>query len=357
MQKKLRNILWIAGLLIILFLGGWHWYQNRITISVIIPVYNAEKYLEQCLDSVFEQSGTFEIIAVNDGSTDGSLGILQKYAKKHSNLKIVNQKNKGIAGARNTGIEHATGKYITFVDDDDWIEPDAFKLAVPYLKDEKPDVLLTNFYDVYDKEWVRQTRGEKAAQLVSNINRYPNRSLEKLSLFSPFYAKDAYSDLFYDEGGVRARFFLRDFINKYHITFNNGIGEDISFVFKAYAHNPLVSVMNIPVYDYRNRADSVSKSARILKESRQTLAEFQKSDEYKSSGRRAQMLMKDYWLGLIFVGIANLQRHGAPYGAGAVEAYEAYRTFDMYNEQELKSCRNYKKIRAFLEQVKFNQPL
>lgn len=357
MAGKIKNMLWIAVALAAVSLAVWHWYRNRITISVIIPVYNAEKYLEKCLDSIFEQSGTFEVVAVNDGSADGSLNILEQYAKKHSNLKIITQKNQGIAGARNTGIKHASNKYITFVDDDDWIEPNAFKLAIPYLKKDRPDVLLTNFYDVYDKEWVRQTRGEKAAQFVSDDNRYPNRSLEKLSLFSPFYAKDAYSDLFYDEGGVRARFFLKDFVNKYGITFNNGIGEDISFVFKAYAHNPLISVMNIPIYDYRNRADSVSKSARILRESRQTLAEFQKSNEYKSSGRRTQMLMKDYWLGLIFVGIANLQRHGAPNGAGAVEAYEAYRTFDMYNAQELKSCRNYKKIRAFLEQVKFNQPL
>ncbi len=357
MAGKIKNILWVAFILVAATLATWHWYQNRITISVIIPVYNAEKYLKQCLDSIFEQSGTFEVIAVNDGSTDKSLDILQQYAQKHSNLKIIDQKNQGIAGARNTGIKHASNKYITFVDDDDWIEPDTFDLAIPYLKKDKPDVLLTNFYDVYDKEWVKQTKGEEAAKFVLDINRYPNRSLEKLALFSPFYAKDAYSDLFYDEGGVRARFFLRDFINKYNITFNNGIGEDISFVFKAYAHNPFIAVMNIPVYDYRNRADSVSKSARILKESRITLAEFQKSDEYKSAGRRAQMFMNDYWLGLIFVGISNLQRHGAPYGAGAVEAYEAYRTFDIYNAQELKSCRNYHKIRAFLEQVKFNQPL
>jgi len=357
MAGKFKNILWVVVAITVVLSAVWHWYQKRITISVIIPVYNAEKYLEKCLDSIFVQSGSFEVIAVNDGSTDGSLSILQKYAEKYSNLKIINQKNQGIAGARNTGIKNASYKYITFVDDDDWIEPNTFKLAIPYLKKDKPDVLLTNFYDVYDKEWVRQTRGEEAAKFVSDDNRYPNRSLEKLALFSPFYAKDAYSDLFYDEGGVRARFFLRDFINKYNITFNNGIGEDISFVFKAYAHNPLIAVMNIPVYDYRNRADSVSKSARILKESRLTLKEFQKSDEYRSSPRRTQMLMNDYWLGLIFVGISNLQRHGAPYGAGAVEAYEAYRTFDVYNAQELKSCRNYQKVRAFLEQVKFNQPL
>lgn len=357
MTYKLKNILWTVIALVIVSFAIWHWYMNRITISVIIPVYNAEKYLPKCLDSIFEQSGSFEVITVNDGSTDGSLDVLQQYAKKHSNLKIVNQKNQGIAGARNTGIKHATNKYITFIDDDDWIEPDTFKLAISYLKKDKPDVLLTNFYDVYDREWVRQTKGEKAAQVVPEITRYPNHSLDKLVLFSPFYAKDAHSDLYYEEGATRARFYLREFINKYHITFNDGIGEDNAFIFKTYLHNPFISIMNIPVYNYRNRIDSVSKSEKILKESRQTIVKFQQSEEYKSAPRRIQMFINDWWLFWVLVGISNLQRHGAPYGAGAVEAYEAYRTFDVYNAQELKSCRNYHKIRAFLEQVKFNQPL
>ena len=87
------------------------------TVSVIIPVYNVEKYLTKCLDSVVNQTYTnLEIICVNDGSPDNSAKILEAFAKKDSRIKIINQENKGLSGARNTGIESATGDYIVFLD-------------------------------------------------------------------------------------------------------------------------------------------------------------------------------------------------------------------------------------------------
>jgi glycosyltransferase involved in cell wall biosynthesis len=94
-------------------------------ISVIIPVYNVEKYLAQCLDSVINQTyKNIEIICVNDGSTDGSLKILEQYAAKDKRIKIISQKNAGLNGARNTGLRNATGTYITFIDSDDWMDLD-----------------------------------------------------------------------------------------------------------------------------------------------------------------------------------------------------------------------------------------
>jgi len=348
----------IAGFTFLILVGGFlYWQQNKISVSVIIPVYNAEKYLARCLDSILIQKGEFEIIAVNDGSTDSSLQILKKYAEKHPNLRVIDQKNQGVAGARNTGISHARYKYITFVDNDDWIEPDTFELAFKYLKKDKPDILLTGFYDVYDREWVRQTRGEEAAKEVPNESKYQNHSMDKLVLFSPFYVNDAYSDLFYEGGGVRVRFYLREFVNKYNISFNDGIGEDTSFIFKAYTHNPFISVMNIPVYNYRNRADSVSKSARVLKESIDTLKKFQQSDEYKNANRRMKMFITDNWLGITLVGVANLQRHGAPAGTGVYELNDALKLFNGYNKEELKAARNYQRIKNYLKQIGFNPAL
>lgn len=97
-------------------------------VSVIIPVYNVERYLEECLDSVFNQTYKhIEVIAINDGSTDNSLNILNEYSKKHSNLKVINQENQGQAAARNKGISEASGEYVHFLDSDDYLAPDTFE--------------------------------------------------------------------------------------------------------------------------------------------------------------------------------------------------------------------------------------
>jgi glycosyltransferase involved in cell wall biosynthesis len=96
--------------------------NNRPKISVIVPVYNVEKYLPQCLDSLILQVyDNLEIICVNDGSKDSSLKILQEYAKKDARIKVINQKNGGASVARNRGVKEATGEWISFVDSDDWI--------------------------------------------------------------------------------------------------------------------------------------------------------------------------------------------------------------------------------------------
>ena len=97
-------------------------------VSVIIPVYNVEKYLGECLDSVLRQTlRDIEIICVNDGSTDGSADILAEYAQKDSRIKIVTQPNGGLSAARNAGMDAATSKYIYFLDSDDWIVDDAME--------------------------------------------------------------------------------------------------------------------------------------------------------------------------------------------------------------------------------------
>lgn len=104
---------------------------ESVMISVILPVYNVEKYLRECLDSLLNQEyQNFELIAVNDGSTDNSLSILQEYQSKFDKFILVNQKNKGLSEARNSGLRHVRGKYIYFLDSDDYILPETFKNLV-----------------------------------------------------------------------------------------------------------------------------------------------------------------------------------------------------------------------------------
>ena len=113
-----------------------------VEISVIIPIFNAERYLGKCLDSIINQSfKNLEIICVNDGSTDGSLAILEKYSKKDNRFKIINITNHGQGYARNIGIEKANGKYISFVDADDWIDLDSYEILHDFIVTNKLDVL------------------------------------------------------------------------------------------------------------------------------------------------------------------------------------------------------------------------
>ena len=94
-------------------------------ISVIVPVYNAEKYLPRCLDSIINQTfKDIEIIVVNDESTDNSLSVCKEYEQKDSRIKLIDKKNGGLAAARNTGLKNSTGEFISFIDDDDWVEVD-----------------------------------------------------------------------------------------------------------------------------------------------------------------------------------------------------------------------------------------
>lgn len=115
-----------------------------MNLSIIIPVYNAEKYLDRCLKSVFIQnipSSDYEVIAVDDGSTDSSLKILENFKKKYHNLQIVSQKNQGEAGARNTALKLAKGHCITFLDNDDYYNSDTLFKAIKIIEKENLDIL------------------------------------------------------------------------------------------------------------------------------------------------------------------------------------------------------------------------
>ncbi len=110
-------------------------------ISIVIPIYNAEKHLRECIDSVLEQDYTdFELLLVNDGSTDSSLKICQEYEQTDKRIKVLNKENGGVSSARNLGINSATGEYITFVDSDDLLSKGALSAMISATEQEKADV-------------------------------------------------------------------------------------------------------------------------------------------------------------------------------------------------------------------------
>ena len=112
-------------------------------LSIIIPVYNVEQYIDECLHSVTSQGRTeddYEIIVVNDGTLDNSMDIVDRYVCQHENISVIHQSNSGLSIARNTGLQHACGEYVWFVDSDDWIAEDALSFLFPLL-DNGIDVL------------------------------------------------------------------------------------------------------------------------------------------------------------------------------------------------------------------------
>lgn len=123
-------------------------------ISVIVPVYNTEKYLQRCVDSILAQTlGDFELLLVNDGSTDGSGMICDEYAQKDSRVRVFHKENGGVSSARNLGLENAQGKWITYVDGDDWIEPTMYEELYKKAIEDKADVVYSDLKMVFkDKE-------------------------------------------------------------------------------------------------------------------------------------------------------------------------------------------------------------
>lgn len=125
-----------------------------ITLSIIIPVYNVEKYVRKTLESIFLSNfpkRELEVIVVNDGTKDNSMSIVNEFAAKFDYLKIINQENQGLSVARNTGLKAARGKYLWFVDSDDWVENDSLPFLLEYLEHSDKDVLMFKIRE-YDEE-------------------------------------------------------------------------------------------------------------------------------------------------------------------------------------------------------------
>lgn len=144
--------------------------DKKIDLSIIIPAYNAEKCIEQCLISIIQQNTkyNFEIIVINDGSNDRTLDIINNI--KFTNLKIIDQNNKGFSGARNVGIENSVGKYIMFVDSDDYIIKDTIENLLDCAYKEDGDIIQGNYYSFYE---------EKNTNVIKNRTRFEKKIIDQ----------------------------------------------------------------------------------------------------------------------------------------------------------------------------------
>ena len=219
-------------------------------VTVIIPVYNAEKYLRKCLDSVVNQSlREIEIICVDDGSTDSSPEILAEYAEYDERILIITQENSGAGNARNVGLEAASGEYLLFLDSDDWFERDYFDSAVDKIEADYADICICG-YESFDN-----LTGKK---LASNWEK-KSKNLPQES-FSP----NAYAESIFQltDGQVWDKLYRCSFIKQNGIKFPCiKAAEDTAFSYQTLLLAECITVLPRVMVHYRiNRFGSVSKS-------------------------------------------------------------------------------------------------
>lgn len=214
-----------------------------IKLSVIIPVYNTEKYLQKCLDSIFEQNfSNFEVICVDDGSTDNSLDILAQY----NEITVIKQTNKGSGVARNLGLQQAKGEYVLFVDSDDWLVDGAFEKIIYAAKNSDLDILIFGG-KIYSKGKLRRGR--------YSVNKIPKRYLNRV--FSRHEFKD---DIFKFPSTVWTKLYKREFLIKNNIRFQEiFVGQDQLFFVDSMLKAERISVLDEDLYCYwKKRPGSVT---------------------------------------------------------------------------------------------------
>lgn len=217
-------------------------------LSIIIPVYNVEAYLEKCLDSVLvDNNFTGQVICVNDGSTDGSLAILEQYAAKHDNIEIITQANAGLSAARNTGLNAANGDYVFFMDSDDWVLPGSLNKIMSLLDGE--DVIYFNAIKYY----------EDTTTYGKEIDIPTIKDINGSAYFKVIYDKPRNMPCVCVCGGV----YLRSFLLNNQLYNEPGIyHEDNYFTPQVLLAAETVSSINEYVYVYRIRGGSITANVR-----------------------------------------------------------------------------------------------
>ncbi len=219
------------------------------TISVIIPVYNIELYLEQCLDSVIDQTyRKLEIILIDDGSTDKSGVICDEYEIKDPRIIVIHQENAGAAAAKNAGLRKATGEYLAFVDGDDWLESFAYQTMINIMHEEKTDVVECAFRNVFPDRAVDRKRysDKKSFTNPDYMIRYSEDWMCALTT-NKLFRRTLFENIFFEEG--------------HQI-------DDEFFTYQGVMNANYIIYSPVVIYNYRMRASSVMRnrtaSERIL---------------------------------------------------------------------------------------------
>ena len=303
--------------------------MQRPTVTVIVPIYNAEKTLKRCLDSIRCQSWKeIEVLMVNDGSTDGSAVICREYCEKDARFHLIDKEvNSGVADSRNRAIAAATGKYLQFADSDDWLRSDATERMAESAEQNDCELVVSGFYRVLEK----RIYTHRAIFMSGRVTR--ERFVEGLMC--------APANFYY--GVLWNKLFRTDVVRLQKIACPDDLDwcEDTSFNLSYLAHARHVFVIPEPLYFYTKQKDSLSSAGKVLPNMMDTRVQVfhRYKDLYRTtSGKKQVVRPYAYWV-------------SAPLDGGY--SVEGYRNPEFYREKQAKrSARHQKRREAQRERQK-----
>lgn len=266
-------------------------------ISIIIPVYNTEKYLKKCLDSILNQGiNPIEIILINDGSKDNSPQICNEYARRDRRITVIHKKNEGVSIARNTALDICTGEYIMFVDSDDYMKENALEILVSKLNTYKPDILMFGMEKVDDKE-----------RVIERI-KFKERVYQEVEKYD-FIEKNVYNS---NWGYIANKIYHKKIIKEYKNRFNTQISsrEDMEFNLSAIKFIDKLVCVEIIAYNYLRMQNFGALNTRNLNNIQSlealsvALDKFNMPDEAMQR-RITQFIIKNFTVDLLIQDIIN----------------------------------------------------
>ena len=241
------------------------------TVSIIVPVYNAEKTIGRCVDSILSQQYTdFELLLVDDGSTDSSGAICDSYTLADSRVQVIHKENTGVSDTRNIGISRARGAYLQFLDSDDWITPDATKLLVEAAGEHNCDLVISDFYRVVGERVSR--KGDIDEDRVLTREEYAAHMMEQPA------------DFYY--GVLWNKLYRRDIVESHRLRMDPELSwcEDFMFNLEYIRHAQRFYALQVPIYYYvKTKGSLASQSLSISKTIRMKLMLFEYYNQFYKS--------------------------------------------------------------------------
>lgn len=233
------------------------------TVSIIVPVYNAEKFLRRCVDSILSQEYTdFELLLVDDGSADGSGAICDEYKEADSRVRVVHKENKGVSDSRNRAIDMARGTWLQFLDSDDWMTPDSTKLLVRAATEHGCDLVIADFYRVIGERL--SLKGDIEEEGVLTQEEFAAHMMENPA------------DFYY--GVLWNKLYRRDIVEAHRLRMDTNINwcEDFMFNLEYIRHARRVYALHAPIYYYvKTKGSLVSQGSSVAKTIKMKLTVFE----------------------------------------------------------------------------------
>lgn len=222
-----------------------------IKLSIIVPVYNVEKYIRPCIESIFKQGldeTEFEVIIINDGTKDKSMELIDDIIHQHENITIINQENQGLSVARNNGMVQAKGEYIQFVDSDDIVIPNSIPYLLNHALSSKAELVIADFIKMNDEE-ISTLNASQICQSASTVQSVCGKDMLSIPLYSGYSC-------------VWRTLYNKKFLDKHNLRFIPGIYyEDVPFTYQCYSKAKACLKINWRLIIYRIRQQSIITSS------------------------------------------------------------------------------------------------